>query len=409
MTTDFDVVVAGGGMVGAGVAALLGVHRPTAALRVAVLEPQPAPFPGTADPWDLRVSALSRASQRLLELTGAWPRIVARGVGRYERMVVWEGDGGPTERDALHFDAAEAGQPDLGHIAENRAVQAALLERAVDNGATLLRTGIASLDAGAGRPAVVLGDGRRLTAALLVGADGGGSTVRRLAGIGTRGWDYVQEALVAHLEPQQPHRHTAWQRFLATGPVALLPLADGRVSLVWSTSPERARELLALEAGSFADAVTEATAGVLGRLTPCAARASFGLRLLHALDYTRPGIALLGDAAHGMHPLAGQGVNLGFLDCAALVEVIGAALRQGLAPGDGAALRRYARWRKAENLPALLLVDSLQRLFSSGHPLLSRIRRAGLGLIDGTAPLKRAMIERALGLSGEVPRLLTTG
>jgi 2-octaprenylphenol hydroxylase len=178
------------------------------------------------------------------------------------------------------------------------------------------------------------------------------------------------------------------------------------VSLVWSTTPELARELAGLDDESFGARVTEASAGVLGRLLPGPARARFPLRLLHALAYAGPRVVLAGDAAHGVHPLAGQGANLGFLDCAALVQLLGDAIGQGADPGDRAVLRRYERWRKAENVPAMLLMDGLQRLFSTGHPLLSRVRRTGLGLVNRARPLKRTLVERALGLSGEVPQWL---
>lgn len=406
MKHDFDVVVVGGGMVGAGLAALLGARAATAALRVAVLEPRPVRFPDPAEPWDLRVSALSRASQRLLELTAAWPRVVERGAGPYERMVIWDERSEPGSEETLCFDAAEIGEPNLGHVVENRAVQAALLDRAIACGATLLRVGVESLEAGDEGVSVTTDDGRKVAAALVIAADGVDSTVRRLAGIATRGWAYGQEAVVAHLATEQPHQRTAWQRFLSTGPFALLPLADGRVSLVWSTTPERARELAGLDDESFGARVTEASAGVLGRLSPGTARACFPLRLLHALAYAGPRIVLVGDAAHGVHPLAGQGVNLGFLDCAALAQLLGDAIGRGTGPGDRAVLRRYERWRKAENVPAMLLMDGLQRLFSTGHPLLSRVRRTGLGLVNRARPLKRTLMERALGLSGEVPQLL---
>jgi len=403
MKHDFDVVVAGGGMVGAGCAALLGAYQPTSALRVAMLEPRPATLPAPDEPLELRVSALSRASQRLVERTGAWQAVVERGASPYQRMVVWDKVGTPAGEGSITFEAADLGEPDLGHIVENRTVQAALTARAVAHGVTLLRTGVSALDLGSEAATVTTTEGRRLSAALVVAADGGNSPVRRLAGIETQGWDYGQHAVVTHLHPSRPHQETAWQRFLPTGPLALLPLSDGRVSLVWSTMPERAAELVAMSSDEFAEAVTEASAGVLGRLVPDAGRASFPLRLLHAVDYTRPRLALVGDAAHGVHPLAGQGVNLGFMDCAALVQCLGEGLAEGTEPGDRAALRRYERWRKAENLPAMILMDWLKRLFSNDDPSLSWFRSRGLGLVDRAAPVKRTLIERAMGLAGEVP------
>jgi 2-octaprenylphenol hydroxylase len=403
MKRDFDVIVVGGGMVGTGFAALLGAYAPTEGLKVAMLEPRPVSPPSAAEPFDLRVSAVSRASQRLLERTGAWPRIVARGAAPYQRMVVWDEQGSPEGRESICFDAARLGEPDLGHIVENRSVQAALTERATSHGVTLLRAGVAELNQGGEAATIVTTEARKLTAALVVAADGGESVVRKLAGIDTRGWDYGQHAVVAHLQPQRSHAHTAWQRFLSTGPLALLPLADGRVSLVWSTTPGEAAMLTGLDDARFSGQVTAASGGVLGRLEPTTPRAAFPLRLLHALSYTGPRVALIGDAAHGVHPLAGQGVNLGFMDAAALAQSLGEGLARGADPGDVAPLRRYERWRKAENIPAMALMDGLKRLFSNSDPGLSWLRRTGLALADRSGPLKRSLIEHAMGLAGDVP------
>lgn len=403
MKPDFDIVVVGGAMAGAGLAALLAADPKTASLRIALVEPKPATPPAAGDPLDLRVSALSRASQRLLERTGAWPAVVARGAAGYQRMVIWEERMDPAGPGALVFDAAELGEPDLGHIAENRAVQAALTERAVAAGVVLLRAGFTTLEAAPDSIRIALADGREYRAALVVGADGAESAVRAQAGIGVRGWDYEQRAVVAHLRPERGHRDTAWQRFLDTGPLALLPLADGRVSLVWSTLPALAEELVACDEAQFAARVTEASAGVLGRFEPTGPRASFPLRLLHARQYAAHRVALVGDAAHTVHPLAGQGINLAFLDAAALVDVLGAAVESGDDPGELAVLRRYERWRKAEALPAIVLLDGIKRLFFGGNPLQSRLRRGVLELTQSLSPLKRVLMQRALGVAGDVP------
>jgi 2-octaprenylphenol hydroxylase len=400
---DFDVVIVGGAMAGAGTAALLAAMPATENLRVALVEPRPVPAPAADAPLDLRVSALSRASQTLLERTGAWPAVAARA-GAYRRMVVWEQRQDPAGPDALVFDAAELGEPDLGHIGENRSIQAALTAQAEARGVVLLQAGFASLDTGRDVVRVGLDDGREFRAGLIVGADGAESAVRRQAGIETRGWDYGQRAVVAHLRPERPHGATAWQRFLDTGPLALLPLADGRVSLVWSTLPEEAESLVALDDAAFSARVTEASAGVLGTLAPTTPRASFPLRLLHARRYTGERVALVGDAAHTVHPLAGQGINLAFLDAAALVDVAGDALAAGDDPGEARALRRYERWRKAEALPALALLDGVKRLYSGGNPLQSRLRRGALGLAQSSGTVKRLLMQRALGVAGDSPR-----
>lgn len=403
MKRDFDLVIVGGAMAGAGAAALFATNAKTSALRIALLETKPVTAPAVGEPLDLRVSALSRASQRLLELTGAWPAVAARGAAAYQRMVVWEQRATTDGPGALHFDAAEMGEPDLGHIVENRAVQAALLERAMAAGVVLLRAGFASLTVGIDGIRVATSDGREYGAALVIGADGSDSAVRSQAGITTRGWDYEQCAVVTHLSPERPHRATAWQRFLDTGPLALLPLADGRVSLVWSTTPALAEELVRCHESEFSVRVTDASAGVLGRLEATTTRASFPLRLLHAQRYAAERIALIGDAAHTVHPLAGQGINLAFMDAAALVDVIGAALEAGDDPGELAVLRRYERWRKAEALPAIALLDGMKRLFYGGDAMQSRLRRAGLDLVEASGPIKRLLMQRALGVAGEVP------
>ncbi|HEX9707364.1 MAG TPA: UbiH/UbiF/VisC/COQ6 family ubiquinone biosynthesis hydroxylase [Steroidobacteraceae bacterium] len=402
MKRDFDVVIVGGAMAGAGAAALLAATPSTASLRIALLEPKPASLPAADAPLDLRVSALSRASQQLLEQTGAWPVVVERAVA-YQRMVVWEERMDPAGPGALVFDAAELGEPDLGHIAENRSIQAALTARAQEAGVVLLRAGFTTLEIAGDAIRICLDDGREYRATLAVGADGAESAVRRQAGIDVRGWDYGQRAVVAHLRPERPHGDTAWQRFLDTGPLALLPLSDGRVSLVWSTLPAIAEELVQCDAAEFAARVTESSAAVLGRLAPASPRASFPLRLLHARRYVADRIALVGDAAHTVHPLAGQGINLAFLDAAALVDVLGAAVRAGDDPGELRVLRRYERWRKAEALPAILLLDGIKRLFFGDNPVQSRLRQGALGLVQAARPLKRMFMQRALGVAGEVP------
>lgn len=402
MRADFDVVVVGGAMAGAGCAALLAAMPATRDLRIALVEPQPAALPPADAPLDLRVSALSRASQLLLERTGAWPAVAARAAS-YERMVIWEERQDPAGPDALVFDAAELGEPDLGHIGENRSIQAALTARAEALGVVLLRAEFATLETARDAVRVALGDGREFRARLVVGADGAESAVRRQAGIDVGGWEYGQRAVVAHLASKQPHGATARQRFLDTGPLALLPLSDGRSSLVWSTLPEHAESLTQCADDEFADRVTAASAGVLGRLVPTTPRVSFPLRLLHARRYVAPRIALIGDAAHTVHPLAGQGINLAFLDAAALVDVTGNALAAGDDPGELSVLRRYERWRKAEALPAIALLDGLKRLFSGANPVQSRLRQGMLGFAQSSATAKRLLMQRALGVAGDVP------
>jgi 2-octaprenylphenol hydroxylase len=398
---DFDVVIVGGGMVGSCLAGLIARDERLKDWRIALVEPTEPRAPQDGE-VDLRVSAISRASQRILQAADAWSPIPA-GACPYSEMIVWDAAGRWDGRDALRFSAAEIGEPDLGHIGENLSIQAALTARAEAQGVVLLRAELATMQPTRDAMRVSLGDGREFQASLVVGADGAESAVRRMAGIDTRGWDYGQRAVVAHLASEVPHGATARQRFLDTGPLALLPLADGRSSLVWSTLPEQAEELTRCPEEAFAERVTAASAGVLGRLVPTTARVSFPLRLLHAHRYAADRIVLVGDAAHAVHPLAGQGINIAFLDAAALVDVLGDALEAGDDPGELGVLRRYERWRKAEALPAIAMLDGLKRLFSGGNPLQSRLRQGALGLAQSSVTAKRLLMQRALGVAGELP------
>jgi 2-octaprenylphenol hydroxylase len=393
---EFDVAIAGGGMVGAALAALLVTTPATAALKVALIEPRPAKPPRPEEPLDIRVSALSHAAGSLLTAVGAWPRLLERQPCAYERMVVWDGAAPVDGPDTLVFDAAFAGEPDLGHIAENRAVAAALIERAVAAGAILLATPVSGLELGQDAAWVTL-DERRVAAGLVVASDGADSQLRGFAAIGGRGAAYPQEAVIAHLAPAIGHGRAARQRFLPSGPIALLPLADGRVSLVWSTRPEHAAELVAMDEDAFGAAVTRASDGVLGELRAASPRARFPLRRFQADRYVATRLALVGDAAHTVHPLAGQGVNQGFRDAAALAAEIGAALGRGEDPGDPRTLGRYGRARRADNVLMGAALDGLWRLFADEHAAVGRVRRTGLRLVNRAGPLKRFFIARALG------------
>jgi len=401
---DFDVVIVGGGMVGACLAALMGAESRLAGWRIAVVDPA-TPRPPVDGATDLRVSALSRASQRILVHAGAWPAI-ERHACPYSEMVVWDAAGRPDARDALRFSASEAGEPDLGCIAENLRVQWALTESRHARGVTQLRAGLEALEFDDDSARLTLSDGRRVACSLVVGADGGQSRTRELCGIGRAGWSYGQSAVIAHLRPQRPHRHTAWQRFLPDGPLALLPLRDGRVSLVWSTNPAEAEALLALEPADFGNRVTAASGLVLGRLELDGARGAHPLALWHAREYVRPRLALVGDAAHTIHPLAGQGVNLGFLDCAALVEVLADAVAAGADPHGLRTLRRYERWRRSENALMLGATDTLNGLFRQKSVAAATVRRLGLSVVAGQSLLRRALVQRALGLTGDLPALV---
>lgn len=409
MKRDFEIIVIGGGMVGACVAALAAQAREFADMRIALLEPHAPTLPPPDTDIDLRVSAVSRASQRILESFGAWSKIDPRHRSAYTEMVVWDAASRPRSAGSVHFSASESSEPDLGHIVENRRLQWAIYETsAMRQRVTVLRAELAGLELDDESATVVLADGRKLTAALVIGADGAASASRKLAGIETRGWEYEQRAFVTHVSTEHAHANTAWQRFLPAGPIAFLPLADGRSSIVWTTTPEHAQQLTGCAPELLAAELRSALDGVLGDVQVSGPRAQFPLRLTHARNYCRPRFVLVGDAAHAVHPLAGQGVNLGFLDCAALVETLAGEIAAG---GDTDSmselrvLRRYERWRKSENAVALGLIDGINRLFSNSHPMLRWARRFGLAAVEGSGFAKRFFMGRALGTAGEAPRM----
>ncbi len=395
----FDVLVVGGGMVGAAFALACSGKG----LAIALVEARLPRRDWPNGEIDLRVSALSRASQRMLTRLGVWERIEALGASPYRRMHVWDGVSG----GAITFDSADLGEPDLGHIVENRAIQLALWERLEQaSDLTLVSpASIADLERGPEGSLLVLGDGRILETRLLVAADGRDSLIRELAGIPTQGWDYDHQAIVANVRPEQWHEETAWQRFLPTGPLALLPLADGRCSIVWSATEGRAEELLALDDQEFSYALTEASEDRLGRIQVEGLRAAVPLRLQHAERYVEPGLALIGDAAHAIHPLAGQGVNLGFLDAAELAAALDLSLGRRRDIATLWTLRRYERARRGENAAMLIAMDAFKRAFGSRFPPLVAARGLGLALTDRTQPLKRLFMERALGLGEGLPPL----
>jgi 2-octaprenylphenol hydroxylase len=405
MKTDFDIAIVGAGMVGTSMATLLARSPVCPSARMALIDARPPTAPPANADIDLRVSAISRATERILSASGVWEVVRTGRIHPYQRMHVWEAGSAPEGSGALHFDAAEVGEPNLGYIVENRWLQWQLFDAAARAGITIFRQAVTGLELEEAAAILTLSEGRQISASLVIAADGADSPTRTLAGIETQGWGYAQHALVTHIGTELPHADTARQRFLETGPIALLPLADGRSSIVWSTTPEQAEAMREVDADDFARAVEQATDHVLGAVTAAAPRASFPLRLLHAQEYTRARLVLIGDAAHAVHPLAGLGVNLGFLDAAALTETLADARAAGAELGDHRVLRRYERWRKSENLAAMGLLDGINRLFANANPTLSGLRRFGLGAVDRLGPVKNFFIRRALGTAGELPRL----
>ena len=398
-----DVVIVGGGPVGATLGALLARQAGAAgAARILVLERQLPPVPDPAAPAGLRVSALSRASERVLAAAGAWPAIAATRRSPYERMHVWPEHGTPRGTGSLSFDAGELAEPDLGCIVENLLLQHAALAAFRAAGGTLATGELQDLEFATDAVGVRTSNGE-YRAKLVVGADGAQSVARRLAGLDAQVEDYGQLAIVAVVRPQRPHEATAWQRFLGAGTLALLPLADGACSIVWSLPEAEARQQLAAGAAEFSQRLSEASQHVLGALTLEGERAAFPLRRLLAPRYAIERFVLVGDAAHVVHPLAGQGVNLGFLDAAALAEVLARARAEGEDPGALRLLRAYERWRKGDNERVSAAMDGINRFLSFGRDRIGRMLQQGMGWVDASPVAKRLLIERAMGLAGEVP------
>jgi 2-octaprenylphenol hydroxylase len=402
---EFDVVIVGGGIAGAALARALD----GSGLTLALVEARPLPredftAPGAArsvDDFDPRVSAITPSSQGLIDRLGAWQDLVGGRLCPYRAMEVWDADG--TGR--IDFDAAEVDAPLLGHIIENRLITSALLQGlhrrpdvTVFDGVKLADLGLADGESAA----LELEDGARLTARLLVAADGALSPVRRLAGFRTREWDYGHHALVATVETEKPHGGCAYQRFLDTGPLAFLPLpaAGGHhyCSIVWSAESATAEQLMALEDAAFGDALGDALELRLGAVLSVSRRFSFPLRQRHATDYVKRRVALVGDAAHTIHPLAGQGINLGLKDVEALAGVVLAAARRGADPGDLDVLSRYQRQRKGENLLMMAAMDGFKRLFGERRLPVRWLRNQGMQWVARSGPLKHQLMRHAMGV-----------
>lgn len=386
-----DAIVAGAGVVGAAIA--LGLAR--AGLRVAVVEPRPTPAWDDEAARDLRVFALAPASVRLLQGLGVWDEIAARRAQAYREMRVWDA-GGAGE---LHFRAQDIGTGALGHIVEQSAIQVALwdaLQR--ERGVELhCPARVTSLQPQADEVALELDSGDRLAARIAIAADGADSALRTLAGLDVSGHAYGQRGLVAYVESDLPHADTAWQRFLPTGPLALLPCAGGLGSIVWTLPDADAAAMLALDDSAFDAALTRAFGARLGAMRVVSPRAAFPLRLQLAQRYVAGRVALAGDAAHVVHPLAGQGVNLGLQDAAALIESLGAAHADGRDPGAPLLLRRYERVRRSENAIAARAFDGINRLFSNEALLPTLLRGPALGMLNRVAFIKRMLVRHAAG------------
>lgn len=388
---EFDIVIVGGGLVGASLAASLR-HS---GLSLALVESQCSPAlpedPELND-WDPRIYAISPGSRRFLEEAGAWEHLATRRVAPVEAMRVFGDDGAK-----LEFSAYQMGVPELACILENRELQHALWEvlRQQDNLTLLHPARCASLAVGEHAAELALQDGRNIKAKLVVGADGRDSWVRNQVGLGATPTDYRQHGVVANFTTALPHRGIAYQWFQPEDILALLPLPGNRVSMVWSVSPEKSAELLALTREELCDRVAAAAQHTLGEMQVVTPAAAFPLRLLVLPQISAPRIALIGDAAHNMHPLAGQGVNTGFRDAQELVRTL--LDRGGCADcGDAQLLRRYDRRRKEDIWSMQATTYGLKHLFNNDDPILRKLRNIGMDATNHLTPLKKLLVQHAL-------------
>ncbi|MDA7088804.1 2-octaprenyl-3-methyl-6-methoxy-1,4-benzoquinol hydroxylase [Pseudomonas sp. SA3-5] len=399
-----DLIIVGAGMVGSALALALQEQG----LDILLIDGGPLsvkPFDPLAA-FEPRVSALSIASQRVLERLGVWQGVAARRSSPYAEMRVWDGSG----TGQIHFSAASVHAETLGHIVENRVVQDALLERLHDGNVGLLNNArLEQLRRSGDDWLLTLTDGRQLRTPLLVAADGANSAVRRLAGCATREWDYLHHAIVTSVRCAEAHQATAWQRFTDDGPLAFLPLAgpagEHWCSIVWSATPSEAERLMALDDAGFCVELGKAFEHRLGAVLHADPRLCIPLRQRHAKRYIEDGLALIGDAAHSIHPLAGQGVNLGFLDAAVLAEVLLHALARGERLADERVLSRYERRRMPHNLAMMAAMEGFERLFQADPLPLRWLRNAGLNWVDELPEAKALFVRQALGLSGDLPEL----
>lgn len=403
METRADLLIVGAGMVGS----VLALALRESGLDILVLDGSPLsvkPFDRQAA-FEPRVSALSAASRRILQRLDVWDGMVARRVSPYGEMQVWDGSG----TGQIHFSAGSVRADVLGHIVENRVIQDALLERLHDSDIGLLANArLEQMRRSGDDWLLTLADGRTLRAPLVIAADGANSAVRRLTGCATREWDYLHHAIVTSVRTANSHQSTAWQRFTDEGPLAFLPLereGEHWCSIVWSVTPAEAERLMALADEAFCRELESAFEGRLGAVISADPRICVPLRQRHAKRYVAEGLALIGDAAHTIHPLAGQGVNLGFLDAAVLAEVLLHAVERGERLADVKVLSRYERRRMPHNLALMAAMEGLERLFQADPLPMRWLRNTGLKWVDQMPAAKALFVRQALGLSGDLPAL----
>lgn len=404
MTWDADVLIAGGGLNGPALALALA----QGGFRVTVVDARPAPARAEAG-FDGRAYALAVASVRLLTAIGVWGAVLDKA---QPILQIRASDGRAGEGAApffLHFDAAEIEEGPMGHMLEDRFLYAAFLDamKAAPGVTQISGDTVAAQGVAGPGVTVTLGSGKKITAGLLVGCDGRGSSVATRAGIRRVGWGYGQTALVTAVRHERDHGGVAQQFFMPSGPLAILPLKGGHhSSIVWSERAEVAEAVQALPDAGYLEALRPRFGDFLGEIALAGARFTYPLSLSLAERFVAPRVALVGDAAHGVHPIAGQGLNLGLRDVAALAEVLILARRRGEEPGLPAALEEYQRWRRFDATALALGMDAVNRVFSTDNPILRLGRDLGMGLVSAMPVLRRGFIRQAAGLTGELPRLL---
>jgi 2-polyprenylphenol 6-hydroxylase len=400
VTRVADIVVVGSGLVGATLAARLAATEEGCGLAIVVVDKRLNPVLPRAGEFDPRVVALTEASRQVLDKAGIWSGQVMAKASAYQHMEVRDGQG----TGLIEFDCSEVHQPNLGHIVENSVVVNSALRRLVElENVSTIEAGLVELKFERdSRVSLILDNGEELSTPLVVAADGGNSRVREKAGFRVRSWDYGHSAIVTTITTARPHRQTAFQWFGDAGPLAFLPLLDEQggglnSSVVWSQTPEVNDNLMAQDDASFCLALSRASEYRLGEVVATARRFQFPLQQRHAVDYIQPGIALVGDAAHTIHPLAGQGVNLGFGDVAALVDEITRGLSRGLPLGHLSMLERYQRRRKPDNLAMMAAMEAFKRLFASDDPVFRILRNRGMSTLNRLSPVKNELVRKAMG------------
>lgn len=388
----YQVAIVGGGMVGATLACLLADKN----VNVVLIDAGNPMAAWPDDSYDLRVSALTLSSINLFKSLGVWNDIVELGEQAVEKMFVWDHFGG----GELDIDSADAGEPQMGSVVENRITVLALWNKLQSLECCDLLTSTTLDDYRADDKGVelTLSNGKQFNAALLVGADGANSKIRQISGIEDYGWEYQQKALVATVKPEKSHQNTAWQRFLPEGPLALLPIRDGLISIVWTSTTETTEANLKLDETSFCDALAEASEQRLGGFELLGARGAFPLKLQFSPEYTQQRMVLIGDAIHTIHPLAGQGANLGLTDAIALAEVVLQANEKGRDIASQQVLRRYERQRKGDNLLMMGLMDGFKRLYGADDTLVPIARNMGMGIVNSSMLIKNQICKYAMGL-----------